>query len=85
MVPSVASRSIDVGIDVKRAAGLKLIGNSLILGIIEMLGEALTLAQKTDVGTDLVSQFVKEFLPAPSMVGYCDKVRVAIIPQMITG
>lgn len=59
MVPSMCSRSIDVGEDVKKAAGLKLVGNSLVLGIIEILSEALTLSEKIGVGTDLVNDFVK--------------------------
>ena len=35
----------------------------------ENLAEALTLANKTGVGADLLMEFVKEFLPSPSFVG----------------
>lgn len=39
----------------------------------ENLAEALTLANKTGVGADLLMEFVKEFLPSPSFVGYGGK------------
>ena len=59
MVPSIGVRSIDVGTNIKRAAGLKLIGNSLILGIIELISEAFTLADKSSVGSDLIYDFIQ--------------------------
>ncbi|KAK4706151.1 hypothetical protein P7C70_g39, partial [Phenoliferia sp. Uapishka_3] len=73
MVPAMGRKVIDVGSNVERAASFKLSGNFLILGIMENLAEALTLADKTGVGADLLMQFVKEFLPAPSFVGYGTK------------
>lgn len=76
---------IDVGSDVERAAAFKLSaftflvcetqliesadGNFLILGIVELLAESMTLADKTGVGADLLMEFITEFLPAPSFIG----------------
>lgn len=49
-------------------------GNFLILGMIELLAEGLTLAEKTGVGAELLMDFVKEFMPAPSAIGYGTKI-----------
>jgi len=65
---------IDVGSNVERAASFKLNGNFLILGIIEILAEGMTLAEKTGVGSELLYEFIKEFLPAPSFLGYGKKI-----------
>lgn len=53
---------------------MKLIGNSIILSTIEMLSESMTLAEKTGVGADSVAEWIKEFFPAPSAIGYSQKV-----------
>ncbi|KAL8287133.1 hypothetical protein RQP46_003585 [Phenoliferia psychrophenolica] len=73
--PAMGRKHIDVGSNVERAASFKLSGNFLILGIMENLAEALTLANKTGVGADLLMEFVKEFLPSPSFVGYGTKMQ----------
>ncbi|GAA5900271.1 hypothetical protein JCM6882_002294 [Rhodosporidiobolus microsporus] len=74
LVPAIARKSIDVGSNVERAASFKLQGNGLIIGIIELLAEGMTLADKSGVGADLLYEFIKEFLPAPSFVGYGGKI-----------
>lgn len=53
---------------------MKLIGNSIILSTIEMLAESMTLADKTGVGAESVAEFIKEFFPAPSAIGYSQKI-----------
>lgn len=42
--------------------------------VIELLAESMTFADKNGVGSDLVYEFVKEFMPAPSMLGYGQKI-----------
>ncbi|BGP46971.1 hypothetical protein JCM10450v2_002823 [Rhodotorula kratochvilovae] len=74
LVPSMGRRTIDVGSNVERAAAFKLCGNGMIASIIELLAEQFTLADRTGVGADLLYEFVKEFLPAPSFVGYGAKI-----------
>ncbi|GAA6008443.1 hypothetical protein JCM10207_007111 [Rhodosporidiobolus poonsookiae] len=74
LVPSMGRKSIDVGSNVERAASFKLIGNGMIIGVIELLAEGMTLADKSGVGADLLYDWVKEFLPAPSFVGYGAKI-----------
>ncbi|GAA5866312.1 hypothetical protein JCM1840_004081 [Sporobolomyces johnsonii] len=70
LVPSIGRKIIDVGSNVERATSFKLVGNSCVLGAIEVLAEAMTLADKSGVGSDLVCEFIKEFMPAPSFIGY---------------
>lgn len=60
LVPSMGRKTIDVGANVERAAAFKLNGNMMILALIETLGEALTLADRTGVGADLMMEFVQE-------------------------
>ncbi|GAA5874025.1 hypothetical protein JCM5296_001064 [Sporobolomyces johnsonii] len=74
LVPSMGRKIIDVGSNVERASSFKLIGNSCVLGVIELLAEAMTLADKSGVGSDLLYEFIKEFMPAPSFIGYGKKI-----------
>lgn len=66
---SMGRKEIDVGANVERAASFKLCGNSMILSIIETLAESMILAEKSGVGAELLYEFIKEFLPAPSFIG----------------
>jgi 3-hydroxyisobutyrate dehydrogenase-like beta-hydroxyacid dehydrogenase len=46
------------------APTFKLVGNSMILGAIEVMGEAMTLAEKSGCGSDKFFEFVKgNFVP----------------------
>jgi hypothetical protein len=42
--------------------------------IIELLAESMTFADKNGVGSDLVYEFIKEFMPIPSALGYGQKI-----------
>ena len=78
MVPAMARMHIDVGSDVEKAARLKLCGNQLILGVIELLAEAFTLSEKAGVGGDLL--FKGSLLPLRS-VPCCSSIRI-VVEQM---
>jgi len=73
LVPAVGRKVIDLGENVEKAPTFKLIGNSIILGTLEIMAEAYTLAEKAGIGAENVHTFIKEFLPAPSAVAYSDK------------
>ncbi|CAO1626497.1 unnamed protein product [Sympodiomycopsis kandeliae] len=73
IVPGVGRKILDFGSNPERAASFKLIGNSFILGQIEILAETMTLAEKSGVGADRFYEFISEFFPAPSIVGYGKK------------
>ncbi|KZS96203.1 NAD(P)-binding protein [Sistotremastrum niveocremeum HHB9708] len=73
VVPGVVKKVIDLGGNVEKAPTFKLLGNSLILGSIELLGEAMTLADKSGVGTDNLYEFVKDFMPAAPFLNYGKK------------
>ena len=47
------------------APTFKLIGNSLILGSLEVLAEALTLSEKSGIQPTQVHSLVKDLMPAP--------------------
>lgn len=74
LVPAMGRKILDVGSNVERAASLKLIGNSIVLGTIELLAESLTLADKSGVGGDVVYDLIQDFFPAPSFIGYGKKI-----------
>ncbi|KZT54131.1 hypothetical protein CALCODRAFT_22767 [Calocera cornea HHB12733] len=74
LVPAIGRKIIDVGENVERAASFKLIGNGMILGTIEMLSEAMTMAEKSGLGGELFYSFIKDMFPAPSFIGYGAKI-----------
>jgi len=73
LVPAIGRRVIDLGGNVEKAPTFKLIGNSLILGSIELIAESYTIAEKTGVGQELVYEYIKEMFPAPIWLSYGDK------------
>ncbi|KAF8588911.1 NAD-P-binding protein [Ramaria rubella] len=73
-VPAIGRRVIDLGGNVEKAPTLKLIGNSLVLGSIELIGESMTLADKTGIGAANVETLIKEFMPVPSWLLYSNKI-----------
>jgi len=73
LVPSVGRKIIDLGGNIEKAPTLKLLGNSLILGSLEVMAEALTLGEKTGIGSDTAYQLMKEIIPAPLVAAYGDK------------
>ncbi|KAK4050930.1 hypothetical protein OIO90_004906 [Microbotryomycetes sp. JL221] len=73
LVPSMGRKVLDVGSNVEKASAFKLNGNFMVLGMIELLAEGLTLAEKTGVGSELMMTFINEFMPAPSAIGYGNK------------
>lgn len=44
----------------------KLIGNSMILGSLELLAEVFTLSEKAGIDAPLVYQWIKEMMPTPT-------------------
>lgn len=74
LVPSTARKIMDLGTDVTKASAFKLIGNNIILSTIEMLSETMTLADKTGIGADRVQEWIELFYPAPSAIGYGNKI-----------
>ncbi|RDB28753.1 putative oxidoreductase YfjR [Hypsizygus marmoreus] len=73
LVPAVGRKVIDLGGNLEKAPTFKLIGNSMILGTLEILAEAFTLAEKSGIGAENVHNLVKEILPAPGTIAYSDK------------
>ncbi|KAI0658476.1 NAD-P-binding protein [Cubamyces menziesii] len=73
LIPAVGRKVMDLGGNVEKAPTFKLVGNSLILGSIELLAEVFTLSEKAGIGASLVHQFIKEVMPAPPLVGYGEK------------
>ncbi|GAA6000285.1 NAD(P)-dependent oxidoreductase [Rhodotorula paludigena] len=74
LVPAMGQRIIDVGNNVEKAAAFKLCGNGTIVGIIELIAEMGTLADRAGVSFELYREFLTTFLPAPSVVGYSKKI-----------
>lgn len=74
MVPYVGRKVVDLGNNVEKAPTLKIIGNSLILGTVELIAESMTLATKSEIGSQQVVNFIKDFFPAPSWMMYSDKI-----------
>ncbi|KAF8624099.1 hypothetical protein AX14_011830, partial [Amanita brunnescens Koide BX004] len=73
LVPAIGFKVIDLGSDVEKAPTLKLIANSMILGSLEVLSEAYTIANKTNIESDRVLELIKDVLPAPVIINYANR------------
>lgn len=65
LVPAMGRKVIDLGGNLEKAPTFKLIGNSLILGSLEILAEIFTLAEKSGIKPTQVHNLVKELMPGP--------------------
>lgn len=74
VVPALGSKIIDMGGNVEKASKLKIIGNSMVLGQIELLAESLTLADKSGVGAANLYDVIKTIFPTAAFMGYGAKI-----------
>ncbi|KAF7343190.1 NAD(P)-binding protein [Mycena venus] len=74
LVPAVGRKVIDLGESLEKAPTFKLIGNSMILGILEILTESYTLAEKAGIAASDVHGFVQDMFPAPGMIRYSERI-----------
>jgi len=74
VVPSIGRKIVDLGESVEKPSALKLIGNSFILGNVELLAETMTFADKSGVGASVYLDVIKELFPAPPIEGYGNKI-----------
>ncbi|KAJ7597428.1 NAD-P-binding protein [Mycena floridula] len=73
LVPAVGRKVFDLGGNVEKAPTFKLIGNSMILGTVEIFAEAFTLADKSGIGADSINHLVQELFPAPGLMAYSNR------------
>ncbi|KAJ7083384.1 NAD-P-binding protein [Mycena belliarum] len=73
LVPAVGRKVVDLGGNLEKAPTFKLIGNSLILGTLEILAESYTLAEKSGIASSEVHALVKDIFPAPGLIRYSDR------------
>ncbi|KAH9945637.1 hypothetical protein B0H21DRAFT_423214 [Amylocystis lapponica] len=74
LVPAIGRKVLDLGEDVRKGPTFKLIGNSMILNSIEILGEAFTITAKAGIDATMLRDFVKEMFPAPILIHYATKI-----------
>ncbi|KAG9222414.1 hypothetical protein CCMSSC00406_0002749 [Pleurotus cornucopiae] len=72
-VPAVGRKVIDLGGNLEKAPTFKLIGNSMILGTLEVLAESFTLAEKSGIGSLPVLELIS-YLHLGKTVAYADKI-----------
>ncbi len=65
--------TIDLGDKARLASVLKLTGNFMIVGIIELLAESMTFADTNGISRDQYLQLVNVFFPAPAITGYAGR------------
>ncbi|KZT08781.1 uncharacterized protein LAESUDRAFT_742425 [Laetiporus sulphureus 93-53] len=73
LVPAVGKKAMDLGGNLEKAPMFKLIGNSMILGSLEILAEAFTLSDKAGIDSAQTYELVKDLFPAPPFVNYGNK------------
>ena len=59
--------------DVAKAPLLKITGNTMILGMVEILAEALVFAEKSGLGTDKLKEYIELFFPNSPISAYCGR------------
>lgn len=67
-IPAMGRKVIDLGGNLEKAPTFKLIGNSVILGSLEILAESFTLAEKSGIPANQVHDLLKDLMPAPMYV-----------------
>jgi 3-hydroxyisobutyrate dehydrogenase-like beta-hydroxyacid dehydrogenase len=71
----VSARAVlNTGAEVYKATTVKLMGNAMILGMMEMLAEVYALGDATGIEPDVFQQFVEMFFPTPSYQVYGRKI-----------
>jgi len=70
LVPAVGKKVIDLGGNLEKAPTFKLIGNSLILGSLEILAESFTMAEKAGIDAETTYGLVKDLMPTPMFINY---------------
>ncbi|KAJ7157295.1 NAD-P-binding protein [Mycena filopes] len=73
LVPAVGKKVIDLGGNIEKASTFKLIGNSMILGTLEILAESYTLAEKSGIAASEIHGLVKDIFPAPGIIRYSER------------
>lgn len=70
----IAKATILLGPDVSKATLLKITGNTMILGMVEILAEALVLAEKSGVGTETLDTFIQLMFPNSPFAAYSKRI-----------
>jgi 3-hydroxyisobutyrate dehydrogenase-like beta-hydroxyacid dehydrogenase len=73
LVPAIGRRIIDLGGNLEKAPMMKLVGNSVVLGMMETVAESFTLAEKAGIGAHQAFDLVKALFPIPSILGFSEK------------
>ncbi|KAG9003785.1 hypothetical protein FRB90_011123 [Tulasnella sp. 427] len=74
LVPAAARKCIDLGGNVEKVAAFKLLGNSFIVGALELLAETHTFAEKIGVGSQAFHDLLMDLFPAPPIAGYSKRI-----------
>ncbi|TFK97900.1 NAD-P-binding protein [Pterulicium gracile] len=72
-VPAVGRKIVDLGGNVEKAPTLKLIGNAMIFGCAEVIGETFTLSEKAGIGAEQALDLVQDLFPVPAITNFAEK------------
>ncbi|RSH94967.1 hypothetical protein EHS25_000052 [Saitozyma podzolica] len=76
IVSAIARRVVDAGEDVAKGSALKLLGNSLILGVVEMLAETYALTDAIGFDPEVYQNFIRDFFPLYPYIAYGDNISI---------
>lgn len=66
----IAKATIQLGADISKANLLKITGNAMVLGMVEIVAEALVVAEKSGLGTENLDNFIQLMFPNSPFAGY---------------
>jgi len=70
LVPAAGRKVLDLGGNVEKAVAFKLVGNTFIVGSLELLAETHTLADKVGLGHESFHHFITEMFGTPGLIKY---------------
>ncbi|KAJ2455082.1 hypothetical protein EV183_001011 [Coemansia sp. RSA 2336] len=73
VVPAIARTTLDCGDDPVKAVQFKILGNFLISSTLEAVSEGMAVVREAGISPGLYLQFIKEMMPARSIVGHASK------------
>lgn len=83
LLPVIGSKKIELGQDPAESVRLKLCGNFIVTGLVEMMGEYMTLAEASGVGQDKAQELVDAFLPKTMASVYAGRISGATFKDQI--
>ncbi|KAI9247625.1 hypothetical protein BY458DRAFT_527045 [Sporodiniella umbellata] len=83
LIPAIGSQTIELGQDPAASVRLKLCGNFVVTGLVELVSEYMTLAEASGVGQANAQSLIDAFLPGSIVATYASRISEATFKDQI--